>query len=84
MAGDQRIPTVMPFRILYITTKSTPRTRASELAVSISYNKNDGWQLRDSRGVMVAVADRKTRHPDEGLRLDVDGFVICDSLSLRT
>lgn len=73
---------------LYITTKDIPRTRISNLpfGYEVSCNRVGGWSLwrmSDSRLPTTLIAG-EFEGLDKGLRLDVNGIVIIDSLPKET
>ena len=62
---------------LHITTAKIPRTSIFDLpyGYEVSCNRVGGWTL--AQGVLIIAGEYDRR----GLRLDVAGHVICDSLS---
>lgn len=69
--------TAPSYHDLHITTAHIPRTSISDLpfGYEVTCNRVGGWCLWDGNNQRLA------GEYDEGLRLDVAGHVICDSLT---
>lgn len=71
---------------LYVTTIDIPRTSIFNLGygVEISCNRVGGWSVWvDSHGPGECLLGGEYEGPGKGLRLDVGGHVIVDSLSTQ-
>jgi hypothetical protein len=74
----------LSYHHLHITTADLPRTSIFNLPfnVQVHCTRVGGWQVwhrPDDRGELVQLAGEYSKN---GLRLDVAGHVICDSLSV--
>lgn len=71
-------PPAPSYHDLHITTATIPRTSISNLGfgLEVSCNRVGGWCLWDASKVLLA-----GEYDTKGLRLDVNGVVICDSLT---
>lgn len=71
---------------LYITTRDIPRTSLFDLpyGYSVHCSRTTGWELwKRTPGTMTQnVIAGEYQH--RGLRLDVNGAVVCDSLTKET
>lgn len=68
---------------MFITTARLPRTFVGDLPrrYFLTYGVPEGWTLYETNPMGNIVVCRETLTGDLGLRLDVDGLVICDSLT---
>lgn len=66
------------YQHLFVTTREIPRVALFTLPFNytVSCTRNGGWELY--RDCVVIAAEY---HETEGLKLDVKGFIICDSLT---
>jgi hypothetical protein len=70
---------------LHVTTATIPRTRLFDLpyGVEVSCTRVSGWQVWSTPDMTRAATLVAGEYDSQGLRLDVDGHVIVDSLTPR-
>lgn len=69
---------------LFVTTSEGLRTFVGDLPgdCRLTYTTKSGWSLlREVNPSTIILVGSEQHGGDHGLRLDVDGLVICDSLS---
>lgn len=69
---------------LFVTTSEGLRTFVGDLpgGCILTYTTKSGWSLlREVNPSTIILVGSEQHGGDHGLRLDVDGLVICDSLS---
>jgi hypothetical protein len=74
--------TAPSYHDLYITTADLPRTSIFNLPfnVQVHCTRVGGWQVWHRPGDQGELVQLGGEYADNGLRLDVDGHIICDSL----
>jgi hypothetical protein len=78
---------LMPsYHNLYITTAEIPRTRVFDLpyGLEISCTRDAGWRLWDVGKGHDEATVIAGEFDSQGLRLDIEGYVIVDSLTRAT